>query len=152
MKSYLKITTLFALLIVATSCNHNSKNPIFEKFKPSSAEYKQELAKQLQSRNADDLTFLFNNYVVIDGKEYLDILIKGNGIDAQGLVLVNSWDKISVIKSTKPLPGAILSCKCESSTWQWVFINPGHNIPLSCSTGVSPASVGMWSVTEMILP
>ena len=102
MKPYLKIATLFALLIVATSCTHNSKNSIFEKFKPSSAEYKQELAKQLQSLNADDLTFLFNNYVVIDGKEYLDILIKGSGIDAQGLVLVNSWDKkIQGIKATK---------------------------------------------------
>ena len=101
MKPYFKITTVLTLAIAIASCSGKRDNQVFQKSDPASKEYKTELARQLQSADAAGYTYLFNKYVVIDGKEYLDIAVKGDGINATGLVLVNNWGKMAGIKATK---------------------------------------------------
>ena len=88
---------MFALL----SCNKaKNTNEIFNAFDANSKLYKQELATQIAT-NGDDLTYSFNNYLIIDNKPYLDITVSGNNINAKALVLVNNWNKLEGIKRTK---------------------------------------------------
>ncbi|MDR6562585.1 MULTISPECIES: hypothetical protein [unclassified Arcicella] len=97
-------TTLLGCLTLLTACNDskNASNAVFDKFAPTTKEYKNELASIVKS-NPDELHYIFNKFIEKDGKEYLDIQIKGEAFEATGLVLVNSWIKLEEIKSTNGL-------------------------------------------------
>lgn len=100
--STLKIT-LISCIVALTACNNvkdNTSNSVFEKYSPWTKEYKNELATKLKS-NPEGLLYTFNKFVENDGKEYLDIKVKGDDFVATGLVLVNNWNKIEGIKKTK---------------------------------------------------
>ncbi|MET3129744.1 hypothetical protein ABID42_004871 [Arcicella rosea] len=98
--STMKITSLLCLTLL-TACNNekDNANVVFEKFSPTTKEYKNELATKLKS-NPQELHYTFNKFVENNGKEYLDIKIKGDGFEATGLVLVNDWNKLEEMKST----------------------------------------------------
>jgi hypothetical protein len=100
----MKYTSFFTVILVAlaiTSCNLGKTRNVFEGMDPSSKEYKQKLADQIEGRSTSDLTFTLNSYVNHHGKDYLDISIDGKGIHATSLVLVNDWTKLEGIKRTK---------------------------------------------------
>ncbi|MFA6082826.1 hypothetical protein [Mucilaginibacter sp.] len=93
------IVLLFAL--ISTSCvKPSNKNKIFAGFDPSSKQYKQELARQVTGKNARDMTFIFNQLVKIEGRDYLDISISAKDMQARGFVLVNNWAKLEGLKRT----------------------------------------------------
>jgi len=97
--------TLISCILAFTACNNakdNTSNSIFEKFSPATKEYKNELATKLKS-NPVELHYTFNKLVENNGKEYLDVEIKGNDFKATGLILVNNWTKLEGIKKTKGL-------------------------------------------------
>lgn len=97
----LAIPAVMIFALMAASCQSSNTNKVFASLDPSSKQYKQELAKQVIARGTDDLTFTFNSYINIAGKEYLDVNINGNGMQAKSLILVNNWDKLEGIKRTK---------------------------------------------------
>jgi hypothetical protein len=100
--SILKIT-LISCIVALTACNNvkvNTSDSVFEKFSPTTKEYKNELATKLKS-NPEGLLYTFNKFVENDGKEYLDIQVRGDDFEATGLVLVNNWNKLEGIRRTK---------------------------------------------------
>ncbi len=100
--STLKIA-LIACILTLTACNNihdNTSKTVFDKFSPDTREYKNELAAKLKL-NPEGVHYTFNKFVENDGKEYLDIQIKGDNFNATGLVLVNNWSKLEEIKRTK---------------------------------------------------
>lgn len=102
--STLKIM-LITCIVALTACNNvkeNTSNSVFQKFSPATKEYKDELATKLKS-NSEGLHYTFNKFVENNGKEYLDIEVRGDDFKATGLVLVNSWNKLDGIKRTKGL-------------------------------------------------
>jgi hypothetical protein len=96
---------LYGVVLLAatfiTSCKEAKNNAVFTTANPSSTAYKAELSKQLQARDAGDLTYTVKQYLVVDGKEYLDLNIKGAGMDANGLVYVNNWTNIEQLRKNK---------------------------------------------------
>jgi len=97
--------SLFFIYVIALASCSNSRdnNPIFENHQPNSKIYKDELAVELASPEATDFTYRLDKYSVVDGKEYLDIDIKGHGVNAKASVLVKNWHKIEGIRRTKGL-------------------------------------------------
>ena len=94
---------LFFCFFGMTACNIvdvDNSNTVFDKFSHDASEYKSELATILKSR-PEGLHYTFNKFVEKDGKEYLDIQIKGDSFTATGLVLVKNWNKLKSIKRTK---------------------------------------------------
>lgn len=87
------------LAFAISSCSSDIEN--LAELDPASKEYKQELAKLMEERG-DKLTYTFNKYVQVDGKDYMDITIDGRGgLHANSLVQVNDWSKLEGIKRTK---------------------------------------------------
>lgn len=90
-------------IVTLTACNNvknDTSNSVFENYSPATKEYKNELATILKS-NPEGLLYTLNKFIENDGKEYLDIKIKGDDFEAKGLVLVNNYNKIEGIKKTK---------------------------------------------------
>jgi hypothetical protein len=103
MQPSIKLIFIFpALLLFACGSNRKSSGFVCKDCSPASAEYKNELARLLQT-DAQRLTYIFNKYVESDGHEYLDIEFKGDDFEASGLVLVTNWNKLTGIKRTKGL-------------------------------------------------
>ncbi|MES2375430.1 MAG: hypothetical protein V4553_02570 [Bacteroidota bacterium] len=98
---YRAITIVTVATLMAVACRPATQRNIFAGMGPSTKEYKQKLAKEIEDRGATDLTFTFNSYLNDHGKDYLDISIDGKGIHASSLVLINDWKKLEGIKRTK---------------------------------------------------
>lgn len=104
MNKYLTIFFSLIFLSFAISCNTSEvkQNPVFEKSLPDSKVYKDELIKQLGKADKSKLSYYFDSYEVIDGKEYLNITIEGENLYAHTLMLVKNWDEIlKPIKESK---------------------------------------------------
>jgi hypothetical protein len=119
--SALAIATIWGLATV--SCRPAIQRNIFAGMDPASKEYKQKLAKQIESRDAGELTFTFNQYVSDKGKDYIDISIDGKAVHASSLVLVNDWAKLEGIKRTK----GIGYSGAELKNLKMELINPDTN-------------------------
>lgn len=95
-----KTHNLFLLLVIivfTSACDRpecKNTNAIFDQFTLDKKEYKSELAKQMQSVGAENLTYWFDKYLKKDDKEFIVIHIQGEGICAKGEILVNDWNKI----------------------------------------------------------
>jgi len=93
---------LFAFLLVFLSIRNEAmkeqSNPVFARFNPLSIEYKQELVRQLSSRKGEELNYWFNRYFRMDGKDYIDVTIKGDGLNASSAIQINDWTKLKEIK------------------------------------------------------
>jgi hypothetical protein len=76
-------------------------NPIFDNYSPVTNQYKDELARQLQMPEQEDLTYWLDKYESIGDKEYILVYIQGGELCAKGLVLVNNWSKLEGIRRTK---------------------------------------------------
>ena len=100
MKSSIIVTALSCVLL-ASSCKSTNTNNIFATLDPSSIQYKKELIRQFLDKGTENLTFNFESLASIGGKDYMKVDISGNGIQAQSLVLINSWKKLEGIKRTK---------------------------------------------------
>ncbi|MEO6499921.1 MAG: hypothetical protein ABIN95_12935 [Mucilaginibacter sp.] len=99
----INLLIILVLVIIVTSCKQ-TPGKSGEGFNghnaPASPIYKRELAKQIESNNNGGLTYIFNKYVKIEGKDYLDIIIRGDEIEAKGLILVKNWHKLENLKRT----------------------------------------------------
>jgi hypothetical protein len=109
------LKTAFILICVGLSaCNNTveddgkpdfvetnrASNTLFNKFPPTSKEYKNELAKRIKS-HPEQMTYIFDSYFQENGREYLQVQVEGGDFKAKGLILVNSWHKLEGIKRTK---------------------------------------------------
>lgn len=98
------ITAIAAIcVLLASSCTSTNTNNIFSTLDPSSAKYKNELIRHFLDNGTENLTFNFEGLTNIGGKDYMKVDIRGSGIQAQSLVLINSWSKLEGIKRTKGL-------------------------------------------------
>jgi hypothetical protein len=80
-------------------CTNN--NPVFEKNKPSSKIYKDELVKQLKIIDQTKLTFWLQKYEDIGGKESLYFNIQGDGLCAILHLTIKDWNKLENIRKRK---------------------------------------------------
>lgn len=97
---YFLITFPFGFI----SCNRpecENANAIFAEFSPETPEYKKELAIQLNSAGQKKLTYWFEEYVEIEGKEHFKVYIQGKQLCASGFLAVEDWTKLRGIKRTK---------------------------------------------------
>ncbi len=96
--------SIFSFLILLTfsfiACNSSNKKDVLADLEPSSKQYKQELARQLKMSSAHEFTFTLNQYLKINGKDYLDINIRGQNLRAGCLVLIDNWNKLEAIKQS----------------------------------------------------
>lgn len=76
----MKRQILFLLfLLIGVSCNrHGCKNtnPIFDRYAPSSREYKQAILDQLRYTDGSNLTYTVGKYEELDNKGYLLVDVK----------------------------------------------------------------------------
>lgn len=98
---YSALTVIVIWALATISCRPGIQRNIFAGMDPASKEYKQKLAKQIETLDPADLSFTFNKYVNDHGNDYLDVSIDGRGIHASSLVLVKDWTKLEGIKQTK---------------------------------------------------
>lgn len=94
MKKSFKKLVLVSFFVIAFSCNETEIKPnqVFENYLPETKEYKDELAKQLDTIDKSKLTYYFDSYEKIDGKDYLHVTIEGKNLKANTLLLVKNWD------------------------------------------------------------
>ena len=94
------IALVFCLSLLSCHNILSNKEPVFDKFKPESKEYKDKLAEKIQA-NPDDIDYYLNDYHVINNSEYLEFAVEGNDFKAIGFVLVKDWKKMQLIKKNK---------------------------------------------------
>ena len=95
------ITSAIICALFATSCQSTSTKNVFAGLDPSSTQYKKELTRQFLSNGTQNFTFNFDGLKTVEGKDYMEVLITGNGLQAQSLVQINNWNKLEDIKRTK---------------------------------------------------
>ena len=72
----------------------------FAKYSPLSAEYKHELVRQLNIRRGDELNYWFNRHFQLNGKDYLDVTIKGEGLQVSSAIEIRDWSKLKALKES----------------------------------------------------
>lgn len=91
-----KTITVFSFLILIFSCDRQvckNQNPIFDKFSPSSKEYKDELIKQLSKVEKSKLTYWMDIYQEEKHSKYIHAFIQGDGLYAKIILTLNGEDK-----------------------------------------------------------
>jgi len=97
------LTPLFVLFFVI-SCKSpqcKNKNVVFDKFGPSSRDYKEELIKQLGAVDHSKINFLFHECFSTNGKNYLIFFVRSDSLCANAILLIRSWTGIENIEKTK---------------------------------------------------
>lgn len=92
-----------SLIVSLSACQtgfDTQSNLVFDKNAPSSKAYKNELAVKIKA-NPSGLIYTFNKYFESNGQDFLYITITGEDFKANGLVLVQNWDKLENIRRTK---------------------------------------------------
>jgi hypothetical protein len=93
------------LLILLASCNRpacKNDNPIFDKFSPSSQEYKTELANQLKAIDPKELSYWLKEYEEVNGQEYLKFYIQSDNLCAIIVLTMQHWDdKLEHVRAAK---------------------------------------------------
>jgi hypothetical protein len=91
----------FSLFIInCTNTGIQKVNNQLNSYRPDTAKFNNELAKELAS-NPDSFTYKLEKYFVKNNREYLNINIERQSFKASVAVLVNNWDKMKGIKRTK---------------------------------------------------
>jgi hypothetical protein len=88
---------LLVLLLFFTSCDMpecKNTNAVFNNLPPAAKEYKDELAKQIQTIGAGNLSYWHSGYVKKDTAEYILVAMQGKGLCAVGEIRVSDWQKI----------------------------------------------------------
>jgi hypothetical protein len=81
------------------SCNNT--NPLFDKYSPESAEYKEELVRQLEITDQSKLTYWFNQYVESNGQEQVFFNVQGDELCAVMVLDVEEWGKLEKVRQKK---------------------------------------------------
>lgn len=96
---------ILVILFMVISCQQNeckNSNLIFDKYQSNTYEYKKELSKELKVIDNSKLTYRFQRYENVDNKDYIYITIQGDGLCAESVIKVTTWDDILIpIKETK---------------------------------------------------
>jgi hypothetical protein len=105
MKTIIKLfIAFFGLPIIILSCNRpvcKNTNPIFDKYKPNTEEYKAELAKQLELVDRSKLSYWFWEYIDSTGQELLFFKITGDELCAIIVLNVDQWNKLEELRQKK---------------------------------------------------
>jgi len=105
MKTRIKLLiAFFGLYIIILSCNRpvcKNINPIFDKYKPNTEEYKAELAKQLEFVDRSKLSYWFWEYIDSTGQELLYFKITGDKLCAIIVLNVDKWNKLEELRQKK---------------------------------------------------
>jgi hypothetical protein len=94
-QSLCRLATTVALLSLV-ACDRPecvNQNPVFDRFSPSTAEYKSELARKIQEVGQDDLRYWFDRYEKSDTGEYIFVHAQGEGLCAVAHIRVDEWDE-----------------------------------------------------------
>jgi hypothetical protein len=101
----IKTITIFCVWAVITSCDKpecENSNPVFDKYFPETREYKNELINRLKRVDRSKLSYVLDKYEEEDSSQYLHVFIRGDGLCAKGVILVNNWDdKLEGIRKAK---------------------------------------------------
>jgi hypothetical protein len=92
----------FAALL--TACDKpacNNKNQVFEKYAPSSVEYKRELTKQIRIIGSNRMRYWIDGYSAEGRKEYMHISIQGDGLCAKTMLDITIANGITHYKEAK---------------------------------------------------
>lgn len=92
------------LILGLSSCDRTpckNQDPIFERSSYSSQEYKQELAGRIDKLGMDNLSYWFDSYVQLNGRDYILVNIQNDSLCATGMIQVNDWNKMEEIERTK---------------------------------------------------
>lgn len=106
MNTFCKILFICSSVVYVVACDRPvcfNENPVFDQSPPDSKMYKDELAYQLKQVDRTNLTYWFDKYEEKEGKEYIHVLIQGNGLCAKGVITVKEWNKLGKIRQTKGL-------------------------------------------------
>ena len=105
MKSKINLfIAFFGLAIIIFACKRpicNNTNPIFDKYKPNTEEYKAELAKQLELVDKSKLNYWFWGYVDSSGQELLYFKITGDELCAIIVLNVDKWNGLEELRQKK---------------------------------------------------
>jgi hypothetical protein len=80
------VTLSIGVIMILVSCDRpecKNTNPVFEKFKPESQEYRKELARQIQIIGAGNLRYWVSSLIKKDGEDFLELYIQGDGLCAK---------------------------------------------------------------------
>ena len=83
------VTVLFILVLF--SCNKpdcRNTNDIFDRFTPDREEYKKELASEMQRIGIHNLRYWIDKPVSVDGKQFMQVYIQGQGLCAKAQLFV----------------------------------------------------------------
>lgn len=79
---FMSIVIFFAACDKPQCTNHN---PVFDKYKPADKEYRDELARLVESADEDSVLFWINHYDSADGHEYMYADVIGRDLCAIAL-------------------------------------------------------------------
>ena len=89
-----------------------NKNPVFDRFAPSTAEYKRELSKEMKKIGQENLSYWFDRYEKTDTGEYIFVHAQGKELCAMAHIRIDaSDDKLAGLRRKEGLgySGAELS-------------------------------------------
>ncbi len=126
------LLTLFLALHI--SCDRPdcvNINPVFDKNKPESIAYKDELINELKSADITKITYWLKSYEEKHGREYLTFFVQGEGICALMEMEVNDWTGLEDLREKKALSyrGAQfmgLEYEVKRSEYETQFIYKAH--------------------------
>jgi hypothetical protein len=106
MRKYLSTSfNVLCVIVFMLACDKpdcKNTNPVFEQNRPETKAYKDELVKQLRQVDKSRLSFWFDGYQADGGARYLNVLIRGDGLCAKGILIVKEWDdKLEGIQKSK---------------------------------------------------
>ena len=87
-----------AIYLSLSSCSVpecQNSNAIFRTSNSDTKEYKSELAKQIRSKGAQNLSYRYDRYVKRGSEEYIVVNVEGKDLCATAEIQVFDWTKIS---------------------------------------------------------
>jgi hypothetical protein len=86
-----KLTSAILLILLFLSCDRpecRNTNSIFDQFTPDKEEYKKELAMQMKTIGVNKLRYWLDRPIALEGKEFIEVYIQGQGLCAKTQLLV----------------------------------------------------------------
>lgn len=100
----MKVILAMCFIALLAACDKpacNNKNPVFEKYAPSSVEYKRELTRQISITGSNRMRYWIDSYSATDGKEYMNISIQGDGLCAKTMLDITTANGLAHYKEAK---------------------------------------------------
>ena len=100
----MKVLPLICLVFLCASCDKqvcNNTNPVFDKYAPSSIEYKRELTRQINIIGCNRMRYWVDGYNSEGAKEYMNISVHGDGLCAKAILNITTGSGLAHYKEVK---------------------------------------------------